>query len=164
MIRLTTKISLEEYIKLNIHLLYRKGVTKYVTIVGILMLASVIYFFDSMKEFPWIQLGLAIFCTIGLPIQVYFTSKNNYQKDASLGEEIQYEIDWRSIRKKGRTVNTKLTWDKVYRVTENKDWVLIWQDPLISHPIPKKEFTTQDMLKFREIVKGQENVKNKLKG
>jgi hypothetical protein len=163
MIKIVTKLSLQDFIKLNLHLLYRRGVTKYVTLIGILILLSILYFFNSMREFPWVQLALGIFCTIGLPIQAYFTSRNNYEKDPSIGEEVQYEIDWKSIRKKSSTQSSKLMWEKVYRVTENKDWILIWQDPLISHPIHKRDFKSEDLSKFREIVKGQENVKNKLK-
>lgn len=72
---LTTKLSIEDYIKVSYHLLYRKWAIKFMTGIGLFMLILILFLFDSFTQFPWFQLMFGLFLTVGLPISVYFSAK-----------------------------------------------------------------------------------------
>lgn len=160
---LTTKLSIDDYIKVNYHLLYRKLAIKFMTAIGLFMLLIIAFSFNNFTSFPWIQLIFGLFLTVGLPIQLYFAAKRNYKSNGRISETIIYEFDKENIQTIGESFNAKLTWDKIYSVTENKDWVLIWQNRQIANVVPKRDFKDGELLAFKDIVKLQSGLKNKLK-
>ena len=74
-----------------------------------------------------------------------------------------YEFNDETITTTGESFSAKLTWDKIYSVTENKDWVLIWQNQQVANVLPKRDFLNEDLKTFKEIVKRQKSFKNKLR-
>jgi len=160
---LTTKLSIDDYIKVNYHLLYRKLVIKFMTGIGLFMLLIITFSFNDFTSFPWFQLIFGLFLTVGLPVQVYFAAKRNYKSTGRISETIAYEFDKEHIQLTGESFNSKLTWDKIYSVTENKDWVLIWQNRQIANVVPKRDFKDGQLQAFKDIVKLQSGLKNKLK-
>ena len=160
---LTTKLSIDDYIKVNYHLLYRKLAIKFMTGIGLFMLLIITFSFNDFTSFPWFQLIFGLFLTVGLPVQVYFAAKRNYKSTGRISETIAYEFDKEHIQLTGESFNSKLTWDKIYSVTENKDWVLIWQNRQIANVVPKRDFKDGQLQAFKDIVKLQSGLKNKLK-
>lgn len=127
------------------------------------MLIAITFTFNSFTEFPWFQLVFGLFMTIGLPIQVYFTAKRNYKSNGRINETINYDFDSENIQLTGESFNSKLTWDKVYSVTENKDWILIWQNRQVANVVPKRDFKDGELKTFKDFVKSHSGLKNKLK-
>ncbi|MBS1506504.1 MAG: YcxB family protein [Bacteroidetes bacterium] len=160
---LSTKLSIDDFIKVNYHMLYRKLIMKFITGVGIIMLILIAVSFNDYETFPWFQLLFALFVTVGLPVQLYFSAKRNYNTNNRVSELITYEIDKENIHMIGESFDTKLSWDKVYGVSENKDWMLIWQTQQIANVLPKRDFKDNQLQAFREVVKLQSRLKNKLK-
>jgi hypothetical protein len=161
-VTLRTKLTLDDYIKVNYHLLYRKMVIKFMTAIGLFLLVLLIFLFNTFTQFPWFQLIFGLFLTIGLPVQVYFAAKRNYRSNGRISETIIYEFDNEYIQLTGESFNSKLTWDKIYSVTENKDWILIWQNRQIANVVPKRDFKIGELQALRDIVKSHSGVKNKL--
>lgn len=160
---LTTKLSIEDYIKVNYHLLYRKWTIKFMTGVGLFMLILILFSFNSFTQFPWFQLAFGLFLTVGLPISVYFSAKKNYRSNGRISEMINYEFDTENIQITGESFNSKLTWEKIYNVTENKDWILIWQNRQVANVVPKRDFKDGELQAFKNIVRSHGGLKNKLK-
>jgi hypothetical protein len=160
---LTTKLSIDDYIKVNYHLMYRKFSMKFMTGFGLLLLLIVAFSFNNFKEFPWFLLIFAFFISIGQPVIVYFTVKKNYKSNGRISETIIYEFDNESIQMTGESFNSKLTWNKIYSVTENKDWILIWQNRQIANVVPKRNFKNGELQIFKDILNSQVGLKNKLK-
>lgn len=160
---LTTKLSIEDYIKVNYHLVYRKWVIKVITGIGVFMLILIAVFYNSFTQFPWFQLAFGLFLTAGIPISVYFSAKKNFKSNGRISETINYEFDKESILITGESFNSKLTWGKIYGVTESKDWILIWQSQQIANVIPKRDFKEGALQTFKDIVKSHSGLKNKLK-
>ncbi len=159
---LTTKLSIEDYVKINYHLLYRKWKFKLMTGIGIFMLISLFFTFDSFKEFPWVQLLLGLFLTVGQAISVYFSAKKNYKSNGRISERINYEFDRENIKVTGESFEAKSTWDKIYSVTENKDWILIWQNQQVANVVPKRDFKEGELQALKNIVSLHSKVINKL--
>ncbi|MEA5402502.1 YcxB family protein [Arcicella sp. DC2W] len=149
---LITKLSIEDYIKINYHLFYRKLTVKVMTGVGVFMLISLLYAFHSFNEFPWFQLVFGLFLTIGQPISVYFSAKKNYKTNARIGERISYEFDNENVLVTGESFEAKFSWDKIYSVTENKDWILIWQNKQVANVVPKRDFKEGELQALKNIV------------
>lgn len=160
---LTTKLSIEDYIKVSYHLLYRKWAVKFMTGIGLFMLILILFSFDSFTQFPWFQLIFGLFLTVGLPISVYFSAKKNYKSNGRISEYINYEFEKDNIQITGESFNSRLTWDKLYSVTENRDWILIWQNRQVANVVPKRDFKDGELQVFKNIVKSRRGLKNKLK-
>lgn len=160
---LTTKLSVGDYIKVNYHLLYRKWTTKFMTGIGLFMLILILFSLNSLTQFPWIQLIFGLFLTVGMPISVYFSAKKNYQSNGRISETINYEFDKDNIQVTGESFNSKLTWGKIYSVTENKEWILIWQNRQVANVVPKRDFKEGELQAFKSIVAAQGGLKNRLR-
>jgi hypothetical protein len=100
---------------------------------------------------------------MGLRVTVYMNAKSSYKSDGRISETITYEFDEEKIQVIGESFNSKLTWNKIYSVTENKDWVLIWQNRQIANVVPKRDFKDGELRTFKSIIKLQSGLKNKLK-
>ena len=162
-INLTTKLSIEDYIKVNYHLFYQKLSNKIMTGIGLFMLLMMVISFRTFAEFPWFLLIFGLFLILGLPVQIYFTAKKNYKSNGRISETINYEFDKENIQLLGESFNSTLTWEKIYSVTENKDWILIWQSRQVANVIPKRDFINGDLQTFKSIVNSHRGLKNKLR-
>ncbi|MCB0515263.1 MAG: YcxB family protein [Chitinophagales bacterium] len=160
---LTTKLSLKDYIKVSYHLTYRKLAIKFITGIGLFILVSIIFSYSSLTQFPWIQLIFGLYFTVVIAILVYFYAIRNYKSNRRISETINYEFDSENIQITGESFSSKLTWNKIYSVTENKDWILIWQSRQIANIVPKRDFKEGELQAFKDIVKSQSGLKNKLK-
>lgn len=160
---LTTKLSINDFIKVNYHMLYRKWAIKGMTGFGLFFILLSLFTLMS-GDFSWFLLIFGLFLTVGLPVQVYFAAKRNYKTDGRVSETIEYLFDNEEVKIAGESFNSRLTWDKIYNVTENKDWILIWQNQQIANVVPKRDFKEDELKLFKEIVKRQIGLKNKLNG
>lgn len=160
---LTTKLSINDFIKVNYHMLYRKWAIKGMTGFGLFFILLSLFTLMS-GDFSWFLLIFGLFLTVGLPVQVYFAAKRNYKTDGRGSETIEYLFDNEEVKIAGESFNSRLTWDKIYSVTENKNWILIWQNQQIANVVPKRDFKEDELKLFKEIVKRQIGLKNKLNG
>lgn len=76
---------------------------------------------------------------------------------------MSYEFDIEGVKITGESFKSEFTWDKVYKVSESRRWIMIWQNKIVSNIISKKNFKGNDLENFKEIVSKQYNLKNKLK-
>jgi len=88
-INLTTKLSIDDYNKVNYHLFYRKLSNKLMTGIGLFMLLMIAISFKTFVEFPWFLLIFGLFLILGLPVQIYFTAKKNYKSNGRISETIK---------------------------------------------------------------------------
>lgn len=152
-INITTRLSIDEYIRVNYHFHYRKWEVKGMTCLGIFLIFLALSTPTSSNNSSWVLLIFGLLMTVGLPAQVYFTAKSNYKSDKRISEKIDYQFDSEEIRVSGESFNSRLTWDKIYSVTESKDCVLIWQNRNIANVIPKRDFKNDELELFKEMVK-----------
>ena len=162
-ITLETKMTMDDFIKVNYHLLYRKWSMKIITGIGVVMLVLIATSYSTYDQFPFIQLVFGLLMVFGIPISVYFTARRNYKSNSRISETINYEFDDTNIQLTGESFNSRLTWEKIYSVTENKDWILVWQNRQVANVIPKRYFNNDTLTMFKAIVNGQKGLKNKMK-
>ncbi len=158
---LNTQVSLHDYIRVNIYLLYRKLMIRCLTAAGFFILLGLLYYRDSFFFFPWLPFLMGLYLIISFPLTTYFIAKRNYKSTSKIGEHISYEFNNDHLEMIGESFQAQLTWDKIYRVTETKNWVLIWKTKHIADIVPKRYFTTNTLKTFREIVAKHTCIKNK---
>jgi hypothetical protein len=159
----TTQLTIDDFVRVNFHLLYRKISIKFLTGIGVFLLLSALFLLIAQGYFSWFATLFALLLIVGYPAQVYFGARQNYKSNARISEKIIYEFDEEFIQLTGESFTTKLTWEKIYRVTENKDWILIWPNRQLANVIPKTAFKEEELKAFKEIVNLQKGIKNKLK-
>lgn len=127
------------------------------------------FFFISLSlftlmsgDFSWFLLVFGLLLTAGLRIQVYFSAKKTYSTDGRVSEKIDYSFDNEEVVATGESFNSRLTWDKIHSITENKDYILIWQNRLVASVIPKRDFKENELTSFKQMLNGRPNLKDKL--
>ncbi|MFM7857429.1 MAG: YcxB family protein [Flammeovirgaceae bacterium] len=145
-------------------MLYRKLSIRLFTGVWVFsLLISIPTLLNSSILDTWTQFLFLFALVFGLPLFTYLSAKTNYKSNKRISETITYEFNDDTIITTGESFNAKLTWEKIYSVTENKNWILIWQNKQVANVIPKRDFLNNDLNKFKEIVRKQKGFKNKLK-
>ncbi|MBC3541124.1 YcxB family protein [Rufibacter sediminis] len=164
-ISLTTQLSEQEYIKANLYLVYRKWTGKFFLGMGLFTLLCVLflYFTGALTDIPWVGLLFGFYFTLGFPGQIYFAAKKSYKTDKRVSEPMVYDFNRENIQITGESFQTKLSWDKVYSLTESKAWVLLWSTPQVANIIPKRDFSPAQLRFFKEIAQAQKGPKNFLK-
>ncbi|HSZ72123.1 MAG TPA: YcxB family protein [Cytophagaceae bacterium] len=160
---LNTHLSLDDYIKVNLYLLYQRFMVKVTTAIGIFILAWLVYYRDMMHGFPWLQSFLGLYLIVGFPLTTYFSAKRNYRLNSRIREHISYEFNEEYLEMIGDTFRVQLTWSKIYRVSESNSWVLIWQNPHTADIVPKRDFTKGTLAAFKNILTLHPSVKNDMK-
>jgi hypothetical protein len=160
---LNTKLSLDDYIRVNIYLLYRKLMIRCLTAVGALILLGLLYYQESFIFFPWLPFLMGLYLVISFPLTTYFIAKRNYKSTSKIGEHISYEFNNDYLEMIGESFQARLTWDKIYRITETKNWLLIWKTPHIADIVAKRYFTEGTLNTFKGIVAQHPYIKNKFR-
>lgn len=165
--RIKTKLTFNEYLKLIFLLTYRKAVNILLSIIGLAMFIGAILYFIGVISIPtdgppYITLLLGFLIVVVSPLSTYIASRRAFYSHTSLRETIFYEFEDDKIQVTGETFNSVLTWSSIYKVLELKHWMLIYQSKLIANIIPKQSFQGTQLADFRELVKNS-NVKAELK-
>ena len=96
-----------------------------------------------------------------LPLMTYLAAKRNFKANRRISEIVQYTFDEQNLTIKGESFNSQYSWDKIHKVSQTKNWLLIWQNRQVANPIPKRDVWDGEMQDLKEILM-RHNVKNNL--
>jgi YcxB-like protein len=153
------------FVKANFILSYKRPAMIIMSILGVFMLIMAIpYYLETgeMKTLIW-QLILGGYFLILLPLIIYLKSKKLFHSKSRLTERMEWTVDYEWIAIKGETFESKMTWDKVYKVLETKEMFLVYQSKLVANFISKSAMSAEQVQAFRKIVKGVLGLKSKLR-
>lgn len=164
-IEISTRLFLDDFRRLNLHLLYRNYAIKLLTGVGIFLMACVIllFFLTKMEQFSIGGFAIGFALAFLMPITSYISAKKNYNSNQRISEIMKYKFDDSEICIEGESFNSTLIWNKVHKVSESKDFILIWQSSQTVNAIPKRDFPTKELKAFAQIVHGISGLKSKLR-
>ena len=161
-----TKITFREYLNLMYSLTYRKGVTIFLTVVGLVMLLfAALDFFGVLNTgtSPLSRIMFGVFLFVFIPLMVYISAKRNYFSDKRIQENIEYEFTTQMMRVKGESFNSEINWSKTFKIEELKKCFLIYQSKQVAHLIPKSNLTREQINYLRLLFRGLESIKVKLR-
>ena len=156
-----TQLSEKEYINVSFVLLYKKPYIK--IIYGALIFCILLSTFGSSilgrnlySDLLTPMIILAIY-----PAFTYLAAKRNYATNTRIKENIEYKFEKDYLVIEGESFKSQLRWDKIYKVTQTKNWVLIWQNRQIANVIPKADIWEGERAELK-IILTQFNIKNNL--
>ncbi len=157
-----TKLTEGDYINVHFVLLYRKFSTKLLTIIALSILIVSIIELIAQSQFSYksqfiVSFGLLSF----LPLITYFAAKRNYISNRRISEQMEYSFDNEFLSISGESFISKLTWEKVYKVSKTKNWIFIWQSKQSANIMHRKDFTNSQLEDLKSILIS-ENIKNNL--
>jgi hypothetical protein len=160
-IMIKSKLTEKDFINLNFVLLYSKVYMKFLT--GIFTFFIIISLVSSIfyPQIPYSQAIIFAVILLAIPLLTYFGAKRNYVNNQRVGEIIEYQFDKDNLYIKGESFNSQLTWNKVYKVMQTNNWVLIWHNRQIVNAIHKKD-VLESQIKDLKIILYEQNVKNNL--
>lgn len=152
----------KDFVQANLALLYQKKSMKFLTILlSIFFLISLLGAI-LVPEFNSPGQGfIFLVVSMALPILTYFSARKNYRTNQRLTETIEYQFADEYFSVKGDSFSSQVTWNKVFKVTQSKHWIFIWQNRQIANTIPKRIISDTQMTEFKEILRDQ-RVKNSL--
>jgi hypothetical protein len=153
---INTKISFKEYCKLLFGLAYKKPVMKIIVSIAVAVLIWILSYYFHLLPVPKPEIYQYITLTLIAVVQptaIYWTIKRNYDSSNHLGEKLQIKISEHQINIRGESFYTELSWDKIFKVDEETDHLLIYQNNLSAIIISKKDLAPPEIKEFRRIVK-----------
>lgn len=156
-----SKLSEQDFINANFVLLYSRTMVKVLTgIFAFSFLVSVSTALFSSKV-GISQIILPLIMILFLPVFTYFTAKKNYASNKRTSETIEYIFSNDQLTMTGESFNSTMSWNKIHKVSQTKNWVLIWQNSQIANPIPKRDIWEAEINSLKEIL-NLHHVKNNL--
>lgn len=157
-----TRLSEKDYIRASFALFYSKFWVKFITLVGVLgLIVSVIAIFVQLQPQNSSPITIAIIFLFGLPVMTYFSAKRNYSSMARISEPIEYRFTDDNLEVKGESFSSQYTWDKIYKITQTKNWILIWHSRQIANPIPKSDIWQAEYDDLKRLL-SKHGIKNNL--
>ena len=156
-----SKLSEQDFINVTFVLLYSKISMKIFTgLISLFLIVSILTA-TLLPNVSFSQIILPVVLLSVMPLLTYFGAKRNFLANKRISETIEYHFDNDYLSMKGESFNSQLTWDKVYKVTQTKNWLLIWQNRQIANPIPKRDIWDGQISELKETL-DKHKVKNNL--
>jgi hypothetical protein len=164
--KVKTRVSFKEYRKLLFMLTYRKPVMKIILCVALAMLIWILGYYLHFLPVPkpqiyqYITLGLI---TIVQPITIYLTIRRNYNSSNHLREPLVTELTKTELKVQGESFYLEIKWEKLFRIDEERNWFLLYQNNLSAIIIPKKDLNSVQVKEFKTIISAVPTVPVSLK-
>jgi hypothetical protein len=156
-----SKLSQQEYIKASFILLYSRISVLIFTGLLVVVFLSMIVAALILPDFSFTQILFPLAMLIAFPLATFFSAKRNYVNNPMTRETIDYQFDNNYFSAKGETFDNRQSWDKMYKVTIKKNWLLVWYDMQNANPIPRQDVSEVQVAEIKQILTNN-NVKNNL--
>ena len=151
-----SRLDFKMYQRLIYTLTYRKPLIIFLTLIGAIMLVSVLLhylgFHTPVDSPPYFQLIFGLSMVAVFPLYIYINGKKNYASLCRFREKRVYEFTDEKIEITGETFHSELDWADVHRVKELNNWILIYQSRKVANIIPKSSFGDK-LDDFRRLVR-----------
>jgi hypothetical protein len=147
-----TKLTQQEFINASIVQLYSKTSTKVITGLFALFLLFATVTMPAMRSNFFFMVVYPILILALNPLSVYMTAKRSFRSIKTNGETIEYHFEDSGLLTKGETFSMESTWDTIYKVTQTKNWIMIWRNRQVANPIPKTAVSETELIELKQIL------------
>jgi len=169
MIETRYQVSFRDYMSLMFQLAYRRWTYLVITILGIIQIPIIVAMYiipGAYQPGSLLSSFLLIVFAFLMPLLLYFRSRNFYLSNASFRQEIKATFTNEAIEFTGfgKRQTSRLTWDRIQKVLETRDWLVFYQTPYFFNFVPKNSFSSPRHLEqLTKIIRSKPNIKAKLK-
>jgi hypothetical protein len=130
---------------------------------GIMFLGSVLAIINAifLPDTTYQTFIVPLIILTVFPLITYFTAKKNFAANTRSGEMVEYIFGDNDLVMHGESFNSQLSWEKIYKVTQTKNWILIWQNKQFANLIPRRDIWEGQIEELKEILINHK-VKNNL--
>ena len=149
-----TKLSENDFISASLVSLRSNGRIK---IIGVIFVAVCLFnlFNGSRKSGNVLVTILPLTIIVGLyAILYYFGLKKAYRRNSRLGETKNYTFHNDHVMIDAESYNMRLDWNKVKRVIKRGQWLFIYENEFLAHPIPRRDITDDELQQLRNTLTG----------
>ena len=147
-----SKISLKNYIRFNLRLIYKIPAMLYLLLIKLIPLAILLplTLVSPERNFT-VLLSLLLFIFVfALVIHLFFIvgAIIGYKLQKPLHEEVTYEFNNYCLIIKGESFSTRAIWDENHTIRYFKEWILINKGPKIyqiAYLIPRDNFSSDQL-------------------
>lgn len=156
-----TQLTEKDFINATFVVSYNKPSMKIFT--GIMLLGLVFAIINAifLSDTTYQSFIVPALMLIAFPLITYFTAKKNFATNARISEMVEYIFGDKDLIMKGESFNSQVSWEKIYKVTQTKNWILIWQNKQFANLIPKRDIWDGQIEELKEILISHK-VKNNL--
>jgi hypothetical protein len=143
-------MSEKDYIDAIFSITYGKPIMKIFTFMtGFAVVSAVPMMFLYPKSFSLTQMAFPFLFFVVLPLVVYASAKRDFKTNSRFSETICYRFYEDNLEMVGESFNSTFSWEKVFKVTQTKKMVFIWQNAQVSNPIPKRDIWEGDLAELK---------------
>ena len=160
MIQLTYKLTEPEIYQGLLEISKSRGVTNVLRIAGFVLLAVMLFITTASLTNGVFNFSLGFIFPIFLAVYLIFLSEitakfqvpNLIKKKNPFTEEVNVKIYETGFKVKGQTFYNQFTWDKLNSIVATPDFFLLKETEVLATVLPKRVFTADDMIRFKNIV------------
>lgn len=130
------KLSEKDFISASFAIISaRKSVKIFIGVFVFIILFNVIMgFVNNGFSAETVLPGVIVFAIFG---GVYYLGmKRSFKANKRLSESITYTFNNDVLQVAGESFTSVISWEKIYKVTAGKKWLLVWQNKQIANVIP----------------------------
>ena len=150
-----------DFVALNIYILFRKGIVRFVMAIGLLSLLNIMLFPFPRTEPSFKEVFIPIIIMAQFPLITYFAAKKNFNAKNRLRELILYEFRQHQFAMTGESFSQEVSWEKIFKVTKSKKWLLVWQSRNLANGIPLELFQEEELASLKSLLLAN-NIRNNL--
>jgi hypothetical protein len=124
----------------------------YLIFIGMIVLVSITTLLQGWSMDTSSLIFLSVFVLL-VPILNLMQIRKIYNTNQAFHEELTYNLDNECINIKGDTVDSTTKWTRLYKITENKQFFVLFHDAMVANFIDKKLLTDAEIHEFREFIK-----------
>ena len=154
--KIETRITFKQYVKLLYSLIYRKPLMKLLIAVATLLILYILFYNLNLFNLPEpviYQYLTLFFIIVVQPIGIFITLRRNYNSSNYLIESLEMEMNDKEIKITGDSFYMEVLWEKLYNIIEEKNWFLFYQNNLSAIMIPKKDLNSNDIIALKNILR-----------
>jgi hypothetical protein len=156
-----TNVSFKEYAKLLFGLAYKRTIMRLLLGLALLIMLWVVFYYLHVFNLPKpviYQYITLILIVIVQPTVIFILIRRNYKSSNHLQEALEMELTPIGIKITGVSFYMEIKWDKFFKIEEQSNWFLMYQNSLSAVIIHKKYIPENNIDTLREILKGIKNV------
>ncbi len=158
-------LSEKEFVQASFAIFYKNTAAKVliviVTFVFIISLLAFVLAPDNIHIHLSFSNFIPLLIIVFLHLSVYNAAKKAYKTNHQLREATVYHIDMNKMLVEGETYSATFKWNTIVKVTQTKNWILIWQTKQRANPIPIKDVWSGQLADFKDVLEAN-HVKNNL--
>ncbi|MEP7279790.1 MAG: YcxB family protein [Bacteroidota bacterium] len=157
-----TKLTLADFTKVNYILLFQKISTKILLLVVLLMIVLPVFLAIRGMSYNWLQSVIGIVLAAFYLFSARLGAKRNFESTPAISGLLRYEFTNDRLACTGEAAFSQTTWNKVYRVSETKECILIWKSSQLVNVLPKRDISVSQRVAIKKMLL-LNKVKNSLK-